>query len=224
MSEPDLPIDSTITIRAEISLVDPDSCKFTVNRTVQPGGPFFFDRRERAGSSPLIDRLFAIGGVANVLVADNVATVGKEPDVSWSGLKSAIGAGLRAQLLTGMPAILEVAATAAAQGRTDAETRAVVQELLDSEVNRSIALHGGKISIVDVGDGNLSIAMSGGCQGCAASKMTLRQGFEVMLRRVAPEIVNVIDTTDHAAGSTPFYRRDENSQSMSSAVDVQRRG
>ena len=46
-----LPVDSTITIRAEASLADPDSCEFTVNRTVHPGGPFFFDAKERAGGS-----------------------------------------------------------------------------------------------------------------------------------------------------------------------------
>lgn len=207
MSESDLPIDPTITIQAETSLVDPDTCKFTVNRTVHPGGPFFFDDRERVGGSPLIERLFALRGVAYVLIADNVATVGKEPGASWSGLKSAIGTGLRTQLLTGIPAILEAPANAGTRERTDAESWAVIQELLDREVNRSIAAHGGQISIVDVQDGNLSIAMSGGCQGCAASKVTLRQGFEVMLRRVAPEIVNIVDTTDHAAGNTPFYRR-----------------
>jgi Fe-S cluster biogenesis protein NfuA len=83
----------------------------------------------------------------------------------------------------------------------------VIQELLDREVNRSIANHGGQISIVDVRDGVLSIAMTGGCQGCAASNVTLRQGFEVMVRRVASEIVDIVDTTDHAAGVKPFYRR-----------------
>lgn len=207
MSESELPIDPTITIQAETSLVDPDTCKFTVNRTVHPGGPFFFDDRERVGGSPLIERLFALRGVAYVLIADNVATVGKEPGASWSGLKSAIGTGLRAQLLTGIPAILEAPANAGTRERTDAESWAVIQELLDREVNRSIAAHGGQVSIVDVKDGNLSIAMSGGCQGCAASKVTLRQGLEVMLRRVAPEIVNIVDTTDHAAGNAPFYRR-----------------
>ena len=207
MSESDLPIDPTITIQAETSLADPDTCKFTVNLTVHPGGPFFFDDREHVGGSPLIERLFALRGVAYVLIADNVATVGKEPGASWSGLKSAIGTALRTQLLTGIPAILEAPANAGTRERTDAESWAVIQELLDREVNRSIAAHGGQISIVDVQDGNLSIAMSGGCQGCAASKVTLRQGFEVMLRRVAPEIVNIIDTTDHAAGNTPFYRR-----------------
>src|ERR1035438_8264870 len=51
MSEFDLPIDPTITIQAETSLVDPDTCKFTVSRTVYPGGPFFFDDRKRARGS-----------------------------------------------------------------------------------------------------------------------------------------------------------------------------
>ncbi len=86
------------------------------------------------------------------------------------------------------------------------EIRALVQALLDNEVNRSIAGHGGKISIVDLRGGMLTIAMSGGCQGCAASQVTLRQGFEVMVHRVAPEIVEIVDTTDHAAGKRPYYR------------------
>ena len=202
-----LPVDPTITIRAEASLADPDSCKFTVNRTVHPGGPFFFNAKERAGGSPLVERLFALPGVAHVLVADNVVTVGKEPGTSWTGLKSAIGTVLRTQLLTRAPAILENPRNASAEGRTDAEIRAVVQELLDREVNRSIAAHGGRISIVDVRNGELFIAMGGGCQGCAASQVTLRQGFEVMVRRVAPEIVDIVDATDHAAGNRPFYRR-----------------
>jgi Fe-S cluster biogenesis protein NfuA len=202
-----LPVDPTMTIRAETSLADPDTCKFTVSRTVHPGGPFFFDTSERAGGSPLAERLFALDGVAHVLVADNVVTVGKQAGSSWNGLRAEIGVAIRAQLLTGIPAILEAPRAPSASGRSDAETRTVIQELLDREVNRSIANHGGQISIVDVRDGVLSVAMSGGCQGCAASKVTLRQGFEVMVRRVAPEIVDIVDTTDHAAGTKPFYER-----------------
>jgi Fe-S cluster biogenesis protein NfuA len=200
-----LPVDPTITIRAETSVADPDTCKFTVSRTVHPGEPSFFDTRERAGGSPLPERLFALDGVAHVLVADNVVTVGKQAGTSWNGLRAEIGAAIRAQLLTGIPAILEAPRAPSAWGRSDAEVRAVIQELLDGEVNRSIANHGGQISIVDVHDGVLSIAMSGGCQGCAASNVTLRQGFEVMVRGVAPEIVDIVDTTDHAAGTKPFY-------------------
>ena len=200
-------VDLPIGIRAETSLADPDTCKFTVNRTLHPGGPFFFGNRERAAGSPLGERLFALPGVANVLIAESVVTIGKEPSASWSGLKAAIGTAIRTQLLTGVPAILEMAVHASAQGRSDAELGVIVQQLLDKEVNRSVANHGGKISIVNVRQGKLFISMSGGCQGCASSQVTLRQGFEVMVKRVAPEIVEIVDATDHAAGKKPFYQR-----------------
>src|ERR1035437_7473068 len=96
-----LQLDPTIRIRAETSLADPDTCKFTVSRTVHPGGPFFFASKDRASGSPLVERLFALSGVSHVLVAETVVTVGKDPSVAWSALKSAIGAAIRTQLLTG---------------------------------------------------------------------------------------------------------------------------
>lgn len=201
-----LPVDLTIRIRAETSLADPDTCMFTVSRTLHPGGPFFFGNKEQAAGSPLAERLFTLPGVAHVLIAESVVTINKEPSASWSGLKSAIGTAIRTQLLTVVPAILKMPVHASTQGRADAEVRASIQELLDKEVNRSIANHGGKISIVDVQNTKLYIAMSGGCQGCAGSRVTLKHGFELMVRRVAPEIVDIVDTTDHAAGKKPFYR------------------
>ena len=200
-------VEQPVSIRAETFLADPDTCKFTVSRSLHPGGPFFFGNKERSAGSPLGERLFALPGVANVLIAESVVTIGKEPGTSWSGLKAAIGTAIRTQLLTGVPAILEMAAYANTQGRSDAELGVVVQQLLDKEVNRSIANHGGKISLVHVRQGKLFISMSGGCQGCASSQVTLRQGFEVMVKRVAPEIEEIVDATDHAAGKKPFYPR-----------------
>jgi Fe-S cluster biogenesis protein NfuA len=199
--------DLPISIRVETSLADPDTCKFIVSRTLHPGGPFFFHNKARATGSPLGERLFNLPGVANVLIAENLVSICKEPTASWSGLKVAIGAAIRTQLMTGVPAILEMHIHTSTQGRSDAEINAAIQELLDKEVNRSIANHGGKISIVEVRQGKLLIRMSGGCQGCASSQVTLRQGFEVMLKRVAPEIEEIVDTTNHAAGKQPFYPR-----------------
>jgi Fe-S cluster biogenesis protein NfuA len=49
--------------------------------------------------------------------------------------------------------------------------------------------------------------MSGGCQGCASSEATLKQGFEVMVKRAAPEITAIIDVTDHQSGQKPYYSR-----------------
>lgn len=199
------PIEPPVSIRAEVSLADPDTCKFTVSRAVHPGSPLFFENREQAAGSPLVERLFQLPGLAHVLVAGNVAAVGKEKHTAWSGLKASIGTVIRSQLLTGICAILESPLRAGASQRSDAEVRAAVQCLLDREVNRSIASHGGQISIVDVRYGKLWIAMSGGCQGCTASQVTLKYGFELMVRRLAPEIVDIVDMTDHASGAKPFY-------------------
>ncbi len=203
-----LSIPSLITIRAETSVADPDSCKFTASKQVHPGGPFFFDDPEQAAGSPLVERLFALAGVAHVLVAGNVVTIGKKESASWDGLRADVGAVIRTQLLTGVRAIFEAPQSSPARNRNDEEIRQAVQQLLDRETNPSIASHGGMISIVQVKDSRLHIKMSGGCQGCAASQVTLRQGFELMVRRVAPEVTDIIDATDHASGVNPFYKNE----------------
>lgn len=81
-----------------------------------------------------------------------------------------------------------------------------VQEVLDRQVNPGIAAHGGFIDLLEVRDGTAFISMGGGCQGCAQVDVTLRQGVEVAIKRAVPEIVAIVDTTDHAAGANPYYQ------------------
>lgn len=200
-------VNQPVSIRAEVSLADADTCRFIASCMLHPGGTFFFSHRTQAVGSPLGERLFALPGVANVLIAENVVTINKEPTASWSDLKAAIGGSIRAQVQSGVPAILETYVPIDLQARPNAEVEAIIQELLDQDINVSIASHGGKISIVNFDQGKLYIAMSGGCQGCASSQVTLRQGFEVMVKKIASEVIEIIDTTDHAAGSQPFYSR-----------------
>ncbi|NJD17799.1 MAG: thioredoxin, partial [Gemmatimonadetes bacterium] len=80
-----------------------------------------------------------------------------------------------------------------------------VRSVLDAQVNPAIAAHGGMLSLVDVQETEVFVQMSGGCQGCALSRMTLRQGVERMLRQAVPEITAVHDVTDHASGAHPFF-------------------
>ena len=201
-----LGVDSTIAISAETSFADPDTCKFTVSRTVHRGGPYFFDNQEWAAGSPLVERLFALGGVAHVLVADNVVTVGKEPNASWSELKSAIGAAIRTQLLTGTSGILDLSpAMAAPPADLSGDVAQRVVQVLEQQINPSIAAHGGRADLVAVEEGSAYLRLSGGCAGCGMAAVTLNQGIEVALRESVPEISRVIDVTDHAAGTNPYY-------------------
>lgn len=80
-----------------------------------------------------------------------------------------------------------------------------VQAVLDGQVNPAIASHGGRIDLVEVRGTEIYMRMSGGCQGCAMSKMTLRQGVEKQIKQLVPEVTAIHDVTDHDSGETPFY-------------------
>jgi Fe/S biogenesis protein NfuA len=80
-----------------------------------------------------------------------------------------------------------------------------VKAILEQQVNPSIASHGGRIELVDVQGTEIYMEMTGGCQGCSMSRMTLRQGVERTLRQAVPEITMVHDVTDHASGENPYF-------------------
>ncbi|HEX3981119.1 MAG TPA: NifU family protein [Acidimicrobiales bacterium] len=87
---------------------------------------------------------------------------------------------------------------------SDPLARSVVS-VLEEQVNPSIAAHGGRADLVAVKDASVYLRLSGGCQGCGMAKATLSQGIEVILREAIPEIVNIVDVTDHADGTNPYY-------------------
>ncbi len=80
-----------------------------------------------------------------------------------------------------------------------------VRQLLDRQVNPALASHGGFATLVRVEGTAAHISMGGGCQGCAVSSITLRDGIEAAILAAVPEITEVVDTTDHGAGENPFY-------------------
>jgi Fe/S biogenesis protein NfuA len=80
-----------------------------------------------------------------------------------------------------------------------------VRQLLDERVNPGVAAHDGRITLVDLRDGVAYLRMGGGCQGCGMSAVTLRLGVEQLLREQIPELTGVVDVTDHAAGTNPYY-------------------
>jgi Fe/S biogenesis protein NfuA len=80
-----------------------------------------------------------------------------------------------------------------------------VVSVLDEQVNPSIAAHGGRADLVAVENASVYLRLSGGCQGCGMAKATLSQGIEVILREAIPEIADIVDVTDHADGTNPYY-------------------
>jgi len=78
-------------------------------------------------------------------------------------------------------------------------------EVLESHINPSIAMHGGRADLVGVEELTAYVRLSGGCQGCGLAQVTLSQGIEVALRDAVPELVSIVDVTDHASGTNPYF-------------------
>jgi Fe/S biogenesis protein NfuA len=80
-----------------------------------------------------------------------------------------------------------------------------IHQVLRDRINPGIASHGGWVNLIDYDAGRVYLQLGGGCQGCGMADVTLRQGIERILRDEVPEIVEVLDTTDHASGTNPYY-------------------
>ena len=85
------------------------------------------------------------------------------------------------------------------------DLRARVQDLIDTMINPAVAGHGGFVELVDVQDNRVYLQMGGGCQCCGAADVTLKSGIERLIKEEIPEVAEVLDTTDHASGTNPYY-------------------
>ncbi|MFT5795314.1 MAG: Fe-S cluster biogenesis protein NfuA [Ulvibacter sp.] len=194
-----------LRIRAETSPADPDSIRFVLDKDVQEGALVTFRDADTAQGAPLAEALFAITGVKMVDVSGAVITVTKTNTNNWNTLKPKVADVIRSIMMQYSTPLGEGVETFS-QTRSDTDIRLAVQSVLDRQANPAISKHGGNVSVTDVCNGVVSMLMSGGCQGCSSSTATLRGGVEKMIRASVPEVRDIIDVTDHAAGKTPYYR------------------
>src|SRR5712691_5555951 len=117
----------------------------------------------------------------------------------------------------GLRVLVDADSQAAVDGATvdfrDDPLQPQVQSVLVHHVNPGIAAHGGRAELVGVKDDVVYVAMGGGCQGCSMAAVTLKQGIEQILKQMIPQIRGVVDATDHAHGSNPFYTAEKGGES-----------
>ncbi len=195
-------VENEISIKGEPTF-NPATCRFTVDRPVYPGGSAYFGNRESANVSPLARRIFEIPEVENILIAEDQVTVTKSGYEPWPSIGKQIGAIIREHIRSGDPAV------SVEYDRTmppEAEIRKKVQTLFDVEVNPALGMHGGWVELIDVRKNSVYLRLGGGCQGCGSAKMTLKLGIERVIREKIPEVGEIMDITDHAAGRNPYYQ------------------
>ncbi len=189
-----------IAIQAQI--ITEDSCQFTVNRPLLEGSKYF-DSHDAAEASPLAKKIFAIKNVDGVLISNNIVKVSKVGFEQWKPIAQQIGGLIREHVRSDVPTV----DPAVMQQLPPAdEIRAKVIELLQTQINPSIADHGGYVALHDVKRNDVYLQLGGGCQGCGMANMTLRSGVEKLIRAHIPEAGAVIDITDHSHGMNPYYK------------------
>ncbi len=182
---------------------NPAVCKFTVDRPVYPGGSAYFGNREAAKLSPLALKLFEIPELESVLIAENQITLTKAGFDPWPTIGKQIGIKIREHIRSCHPAVTEEYVLTVPP---ETEIRSKVQQLLDREINPALWMHGGWVELIDVRKNSVFLRLGGGCQGCGAVDVTLKQGIEKSIRELIPQVGEILDTTDHAAGRNPYYQ------------------
>jgi Fe-S cluster biogenesis protein NfuA len=194
------PVPDEIQIRGEPSTTG-ERCKFIVDRPLLPEeSAFFADSATAAPVSALAAELLKLVGVASVLIADDTVTLDAEYAIDWPAL--GIGHVIRKHLRAGSPI---VAASYFENLPAESDLKWAIDDLLAREINPAVASHGGWVELIDVRKNNVYIRLGGGCQGCGAADVTLKQGIEKAIRGLAPSVGEILDTTDHAAGRNPYY-------------------
>jgi NFU1 iron-sulfur cluster scaffold homolog, mitochondrial len=195
-------VDKEISIVGEPT-INPASCKFTVDRQIYADGSAYFANRETAENSPLAKRIFEIPEVENILIAENQVTVSKSGFEPWPAIGKQIGEKIREHIRSNEPA---VGAQFDSSMPSESEIRQKVQNLLENEINPALGMHGGFVELIDVRKNSVYLKLGGGCQGCGSARMTLKFGIEKIIRERIPEVGEIMDTTDHAAGRNPYYQ------------------
>jgi Fe-S cluster biogenesis protein NfuA len=153
----------------------------------------------------LVQKLFAIEDLTRVQLIGHLLVVTQTGVRSWLEITGRIESILEAYLISGVALSAEqVEDRMMLMGRG---TREKIQYLLAHKINPGVAAHAGFVELVELKDNKVYIRLGGGCQGCGAADFTLRQGIDAIIRKEIPEILEVLDVTDHDAGMNPYYQR-----------------
>lgn len=176
-----------------------------------------------ARGSALFEKLFELPWVAHVVAEGRALIVRKKPrSGDWKKLSPMVARIVRKLHNENVPFFSEHYMMMAAEKKAKLEESNVshrinhqnvetpmgrqIQQLLDQHVSQSLALHGGKVTMVDLKDGLAYLNFGGGCQGCSQITSTVKDGVEKLLIKDVEGLKGVVDVTDHTAGKNPYYK------------------
>jgi Fe-S cluster biogenesis protein NfuA len=171
---------------------NPNTLKYSVNRKLLEKGAANFTRQADADiKSPLASKLFAVSGIAGVMIGKDFVTITKTEDGDWDHVHKTASETIESFLTEGGP-ILNEAAMGADTNLKSSEIEKRIQQFLDDEIRPAVANDGGDVSLDRFEDGVVYLHMQGSCAGCPSSSMTLKMGIETKMKQLIPEVMEVV--------------------------------
>lgn len=176
---------------------NPESLKFVTNQHILPNFQIDFKTKELAQNSALATALFEIPFVNGVFIANNFVTITKKAEYDWYEISPELKEAVKQFLLSGkqpvddalLPKdILQTEQSAAA----DETPEARIKDLLEKYVKPAIQMDGGHIEFKSFDAGKVTLSLQGSCSGCPSSTVTLKSGIEGLLKRMVPEVSEVV--------------------------------
>lgn len=177
---------------------NPETMKFVANKLLYPGKSIDFPDASTSGPSPLASELFGFPFIKAVFIASNFVTLTKTPETEWSDVIPAVREFLKGYLEENKPVVNEEEVAAMKpQGAEEIELNESdvvkrIKELLDNYVRPAVEMDGGAIQFRSYDDGVVNLMLQGSCSGCPSSMITLKAGIEGMMKRMIPEVKEVV--------------------------------
>ena len=178
---------------------NPETMKFVANKLLYPGKSIDFPDEGSAGPSLLAQELFTFPFIKSVFIASNFVTLTKTAGTEdWQDIIPAIKQFLKEFLEDGKPVVNE---EAVANMKTESSNEVTaddddvvkrIKELLENYVKPAVEMDGGAIQFKSYGDGKVNLMLQGSCSGCPSSMITLKAGIEGMMKRMIPEVKEVV--------------------------------
>jgi Fe-S cluster biogenesis protein NfuA len=177
------------------STPNPESQKFVTNKHLLPNFVLDFKNKEAVKDSELAEELFKIPFVSAVFISNNFVTITKKPEYEWYEISPEIKETLKNFIQSGRPVAAESVmkmGEAPTQDNAPENTESKIKDLLDKYVKPAVESDGGHIAFKSFENGIVSLSMQGSCSGCPSASATLKGGIEGLLKRMVPEVLEVV--------------------------------
>src|ERR1700709_2302202 len=179
---------------------NPETMKFVANKLLYPGKSIDFQDEMSAWPSPLAKELFSFPFIKSVFIASNFVTLTKTSETEeWQDVIPTVKQFMKEYLENGGAVVNEdeivVQAKQDASNTVHADDDDVVKrikELLENYVKPAVEMDGGAIQFKSYSDGKVNLMLQGSCSGCPSSMITLKAGIEGMMKRMIPEVKEVV--------------------------------